>query len=81
MQNPQLPLDISNSQGDQKTARYIESLRYRVVVCLSCLPRGEDICSRYQKVRDTEYSRYRKSTVLSFEEQKTSHTKRLDFLP
>ena len=36
----------------------------RVDICLSCLPRDEDICSRYQKLRDTEYSRYRESTVL-----------------
>ena len=73
-----LNLDISNSQGDQQTVWDIESSRYRVVVCISCLPRDQDICSRYQKVRDTEYSEYRESTVnVSQDHAYTSDT---DFL-
>ena len=43
----QLTLDISNSQGDQKTVRDIMSLRYRVVICPSYLPSDQDIFSRY----------------------------------
>ena len=56
-------LNISNFHGDQKTAQGIESLRYQVVACLSCLPRDQDICLRYQKVRDTKYLRYPESTT------------------
>ena len=56
-------LNISNFQGDQKTVQDIESPWYQVVVCLSCLPRDQDISLRYQKVRDTKYLRYPESTT------------------
>ena len=50
----------------------------RVVICFSCLPREQGICSRYQKVRDTEYSGYRESTVLTFEFA-TNNTAKISF--
>ena len=59
-----LTLNISNTPGDQKTAWNIKSLRYQAFVCLSCLPRAQHICSKYQRVWDIEYSRNRESTVL-----------------
>ena len=54
---------LSVTRVCKKTVRDIKSLGYRVVVCLSWLLRDQDICLRYQKVRDTEYSRYRESTA------------------
>lgn len=50
----QLTLDISSSQGDQETVWDIEGLRYAVAVCLSCLPRDQDIKKfEIPSIRDT----------------------------
>ena len=44
----QLTVDISDSQGGQKTVRDIHSLRYQVVICFSCLPRHPDISKSFK---------------------------------